>query len=387
MKLLRLLSCLLSLSLLGGCARNMIYSDYREIDQLELVQTLGVDRTGNLVTATASTAAMEEPLVLKNTSVSVSRAMREMQDYTSKKYIFFGHTKHLLVGEEAAEKSLNLFMEHMERSVEMRLDTELYIVQGGRAEDLIGAVGQSGTPVGDLLESLSKDVELMSESHVFTCGEVAEMLASRDCGVAAAIMLAEEPNILVGAGQHTVQSAGYALLRDEKLVGFLDVNLARGANLLMGLGGSDVVEVPDMGGGWAAIRLTGSDVKYEAEFRDGKVSAVRVKVQVRGNLDELQNPLDVYSPENIARFEQGLEDIQRYRVQMALQRAQDLGADFYGIGKRISMAHPIRYERLEGSWSEQFPEIPFTVEVEAKLVRTYDVGRSSIRNWLERGNG
>ena len=334
---LRLLACLLSVSLLSGCARNIIYSDYREIDQLELVQTLGVDRSGDLVTATASTAAMEEPLVLKNTSVSVSRAMREMQDYTSKKYIFYGHTNHLLVGEEAARESLSLFMEHMERSVEMRLDTELYIVEGARAEELISAVGQSGTTAGDLLESLAKDVELMSESHVFTCGEVAEMLASRDCGVAAAIRLVREPNILVGAGNSTIQSCGYALLKDEKLVGFLDVNLARGANLLMGLGGSDVVEVPDSGGGWAAIRLTKNSVKYEAEFRDGKIAGVRVRVKVTGNLDELQNPLDVYSEENIALFEQGLSDIQSYRVRRALERAQELGADFYGIGDRKSV--------------------------------------------------
>lgn len=382
---LRLLACLLTLSLLGGCSRNIIYSDYREIDQLELVQTLGVDRNGELVTATASTAAMEGPLVLKNTSVTVSRAMREMQDYTSKKYIFYGHTKHLLVGEAAAEKSLSLFLEHMERSVEMRLDTELYIVQGGRAEDIIASVGQNGTTAGDLLDSLAKDVELMSESHVFTCGEVAEMLASRNCGVAAAIVLAEEPNIMAGAEKSTIQSSGYALLRDEKLVGFLDVNLSRGANLLMDLGGSDVVEVPDDSGGWAAVRLTKSDVKYEADFRDGGVSAVRVQVEISGNLDELQNPMDVYSAENIAHMEKGLEDIEGYRVRMALKRAQELGADFYGIGKQLSMKYPLRYERLSLPWSEAFPGIPFTVEVQAKLVRTYDVGRSAIRNGLEKG--
>ena len=57
MKLLRALFLTLALGLLGGCGGRWIYSDYREIDQLELVQAIGLDADRGLVTATASTAA------------------------------------------------------------------------------------------------------------------------------------------------------------------------------------------------------------------------------------------------------------------------------------------------------------------------------------------
>ena len=90
MKTLRLLIPVLLLSLLTGCSGRWIYSDYREIDQMELIQALGMDEKGEEITVTASTGGPDGQVVLRSTSVSVSRAMRQMQDYTSRKYIFSG---------------------------------------------------------------------------------------------------------------------------------------------------------------------------------------------------------------------------------------------------------------------------------------------------------
>ena len=162
----------LVLVLLGGCGRRWIYSDYREIDQLELIQALGLDADGSLFAATAST---------------VSRAMRQMQDYTSRKYIFFGHTAHLLLGEAAAERGIRPCLEHMERNAEMRLNTFLYIVREGTARELITETGREGEGIVPLLVSLEKDVQLMNESHVFTCGEVEESMAEGGSALAAAM--------------------------------------------------------------------------------------------------------------------------------------------------------------------------------------------------------
>ena len=84
--------------LLSGCAGKQHFGNHREIDQLVLVQTMGVDRTEDLFTVTISTAAEEGQVLLKTPAVTLSRALKEMQDYTEKKYIFYGHTRHLLLG-------------------------------------------------------------------------------------------------------------------------------------------------------------------------------------------------------------------------------------------------------------------------------------------------
>lgn len=378
MKLLRIASCLLLLSLLSGCSRRLVFGDLREIDQVELVQTLGVDLDGELVKATAATGSLGEPIVLKNSSVSVSRAMREMQDYTAKKYIFYGHAKHLLVGEEAARRSMSFYMEYMERGVEMRLDTGLYVVQGGSAEQAISATTNGDGNVSDLLDSLAKDVELMSESHVFTCGEVAEQLSENGCALCAAVSLVYEDNIVFGGSPVSIQSAGYAVLKEERLVDFLDMNLARGANLLINQTGSDVIEVPDGEGGFIAARLTGSEVRFIPTYADGVVASVDVEISVTCNLDELQHPLDIFDPAVTAELERGIAELERYRVLRVLERSQALDADFCNIGGRLRFRTPLRFDRMTRSWEEQFAAVPFSVSVEAELMRTYDVGRSPI---------
>ncbi len=109
MKRLAVLLISALLLMLGGCKSGMLYADMREIDQLELIQTVGLDASDSEVRATAASGMRVgggSPTVLENTSPTAARAMRLMQNYSSKKYIFYGHVRYLLVGEDAAREGL-----------------------------------------------------------------------------------------------------------------------------------------------------------------------------------------------------------------------------------------------------------------------------------------
>ena len=383
MRAVRVFALAAALCLLGGCGRRWIYSDYREIDQLELIQALGLDAEGGMVTATASTAGQgEEPVVLRSTAVSVSRALRKMQDYTSRKYIFFGHTGHLLLGEAAAEEGMQPWLEHMERDVEMRLNTFLYIVRDGSAEKCITAAGREGEGIVPLLTSLEKDVQLMNESHVFTCGEAAEALAEWGSTLAAAISLTEQEDILAGESSTTVCTRGYAILKEGRLAGYLEPELARGANLLMGLGGEDILEVPDGIGGWAALRLTGSRVRYVPEFSRGELTSLGIRVELECSLVELPGPADTWEEGTLDLLEQGAAELELERIRRVLERSRTLGADFCGIGGRVRQVRPLAWDRMTRPWQEAYNDLPLEVEVTCRLRRTGDPGLSPLRRWM-----
>lgn len=360
---------------LTGCGGGLVFGDEsRELDQLELVETLGIDADGELTTVTASTASAGAPVLLKTSAVTISRAVRQMQNYTAKKYIFYGHTSHILIGEAAALRDLYRCLDYLERDSEIRLDTGVYLVQGGTAENAMRAVNTDSETAGDLLESLDRDVQLLSESYVFSLGEIAQMLAKRNCALAAAVMLQHSENILSGENALTIQSAGYAVLQGGTLLGFLDTNLARGVNLLIDRCGSDVVEADDGSGSFFAARLTGSKVEYEPLFADGVLSGVNIRISVRCNLDELQTPLEIYDEDVIRAMEAGLAAVEQHRVEAVLRQMQSWNCDFCDLQTRVRQYSPRRFDRMPVSWETLFPELDFSVEVSAELERTYDAG-------------
>ena len=368
--------------LLQGCTGNPVFGDdSREIDQLELVETVGIDAAGKLTTVTASTGTFSgEPVLLKNTAVTVSRAVREMQNYTDRQYIFYGHAAHILIGEAAARQNLSRYLDYIERDSEVRLDTKLYIVQGGTAEDAITAVSNETETAGELLESLDRDVQLFSESYVFNCGEVSEMLAKRGCALVAAVMLENVDNILDSENSTTIQSAGYAVIQDEALLCFLDTNLSRGVNLLIDRTGSDVVEAPDGAGSWFAARLTGGETKYTPVFEDGKLSKVKIDVTLHCNLDELHTSLNLYDEAVIRKLEEGVSAVEAWRVQEVLNRMQTLCCDFCDLQTRVRKTSSWRFDRMREPWEIIFPTLEFEVSVKTILERTYDVGLSPLGN-------
>ena len=358
--------------LLSGCAGGRPLGSCREIDQLVLVETMGVDRREGLFTVTVSTAAEEGQALLKTPAVTLSRAMKEMQDYTEKKYIFYGHTRHLLLGPTVLKEDLARCLEFVERDGELRMDTRLFALRDASAEDAVAIPGSGEESVGDLLDSLEKDVELLSESHVFTCGETAEALAERGSVLVSALRLAEPENILDGEDRRTLLSAGYAVVTEQGLACWLDTDLAKGANLLMDFSDGDLIEAPDGQGGWFAAALTGSEAVFLPEYEAGELKNLCIRLKLRCRLSELQQPLDLREDRVVKALEEGIAAEEAWRVSEVLRLSQLLGADFCGLEKPVRRASPLRFDRMETPWRELFPTLPVTVEFSVKLARSYE---------------
>ena len=363
----RMLLLSLSFLLLAGCGGRAAFGEYRELDKLALADVLGLDTEGEESTVSVSTTSGGETLLLKSTAATVRRALGELQNYTEKQYVFYGHTRHLLLGEAAAASAFQRCLEFVERSDELRLDTWLYVVRGGTAEAAVTEPDCGG--VGDLLDSLVKDVELMSESHVSTCAEAAEALAERNCALVAAVRLAEPENIVAEDRRRTLLSAGYAVIADGRLAGWLDPDLARGANLLMSCPGSDVIQAPDGFGGTIAARLTDSRARFLPEYRDGELAALTIRLDLQCSLEELSRPMDLLDGEVLDRLEDGIAAVEEARVREVLRISRELGADFCDLGSRTRRASPLAFDRMKDPWQERFSALPVDLDLQVRLKR------------------
>ena len=375
----RIAALLLPLLLLAGCSKNLVCVNAGEVEDFEIVQTVGVDRENGLILLTAATGggASGEVSVMQSRGGTIRRAMQLMQDRTEKKYLFFGETRSFLIGEDAAGEDISVYLETVERGVDMRLDTKVYIVRGSTAAEAIAAASEQGQSVNERLSAIEEDVRLVSESYVYDCGETAESLAENGSAVVAALELAERGELLEQERELTLRVPGYALIREGTLRGFVTGEEARGLTLLCNKGKIDIVEVPDGAGGLASVELTGAACRYDASFGTAGLESVRVCLELRGSVAGMETPLDLYDPSVIAALESSFARVEGARAQAALDRMRLEKQDVVGAGSAIRRAHPILFRRYcAGDWPQALFTAPWTLEVRAVLERTYDLGIS-----------
>ena len=88
---------------LGGCRADLLpYA--REIEDMSLVRTLGVDADADGVAVTAATGGqgMDDPALISGSAGTLSAALLEMQG-EGDSYIYFGHVGQMLLGEDLAD--------------------------------------------------------------------------------------------------------------------------------------------------------------------------------------------------------------------------------------------------------------------------------------------
>ena len=213
----RALALLLAAGMLcSGCSTGAISSNYRAVEDLELIQTIGVDRAPEGVCLSAATGKMgegEAPKRMTQSGVSMLAALNQLQDRTPSAELFYAQTSYLLLGEEAAAAGgLAPLLDFIARDPDMRLSAPLFIVRGGTAQQAVMETGDDKTDVTEALAALEKDITLDGTSHAYSCTDIARALAGSGCAVVGAVACVRTPE--GEGGKLALAPAGYAIFRD-----------------------------------------------------------------------------------------------------------------------------------------------------------------------------
>ena len=321
---------LLLMLLLTGCRRYSGFLPYaREIEDMELIRTLGVDTAGDAgvaITASGGTS-QEETEVVSGEAGTISAAVLELQGEGSS-YLYFGHVTQLLLGEGLANYVL--------RDVEMRLETALYVVRNGTAGQAIEAAAADGSAT-DRLEALADDAGLTANSMPRTVKDV----------------LAET-------------AAGYGILKDGVLVGWAEGDAALGVNLIFGKVDADVVEVqaPDVTA--AALRVVGAAASVRPIWQGDTLAGLKVHCKVDANLAEGSAMPDQAT---LDALEAELAQVEAERMARALELSRVLDADYLGLRQSAAFAVPWHKKVLLGSYSMK--DLKLEATAEAVIQRSY----------------
>ena len=344
---LMLAQCLL----LAGCTG---LPKPREMGEMALVRTVGVDGGAPAVTLTVSTGERssgtegnkQPPLILTGEGASLSAAAQELRAH-SDSYVFSGYVDQVLVGEGADLRDVLGWFAHDD---ELALGAKLWLLRDMSASQAVGEAGETG--VERRLSALELDEKLGAAPMTRTAGDIYSSLLDRGCVFIPAL-----------TGERELTCAGYAVVRGEEIRGYLEGEAARGLELLAERPAAEVLEI-SLPGNPVSVQLTGAQLDCRPVFREGELTLVRLTSRVNAQLRQWERTPSAREREEIARQAQRqLEE----KLRIALEQMRLWRAECVGIGSRVAIAAPWHWGELESRWQEVFAAVEYELNVEVSL--------------------
>lgn len=425
-RFLSLLITICSLPALSGCGS--IYSNYREIQQLMVVQTMGIDREKGGVQvsmAAAAEASGGEPRRMSAQGSTVTAAIDRAYKLSYEEEIFFSHVNHLLVGEAAAEEGLDAFLDYVSQSPTMRIDIPLYIVRGGTANQAVMEVGDSSKGISEVMQTVHESFASPSNSRVFTVADTINSLLRYGSALVCAVECVPssesvspgksesaqgggEQNTQEGEGQNTQQGekqnpqqeeqspqqeegqnaqdktqgenslmavpAGYAVIRDGKLCKFIEPEEAVAVGLLTGSLPITDITVTDKNGKNASLELNQGSAQITPVWSGkGQLKGLNIQAQVSASVLETDNWQHDNSNEYINHLTAQLESAVSQRLSSLLRTSMKLKADFLGLAGQVERKSPENYRLMSQRFSELLPGLELQITVSGQLSHTNDM--------------
>lgn len=353
MKKLTILLCMCLL--LSGCDW---LPKAREMGDMALLRTMGVDGTQQNLTVTVSTGPrarglegdQEPALTLSARQTSLSAAVLALQGL-SDSYVFFGYVDQLLLGEELARRGVTPVLDYFARDVELGMGARLWITRGASAEDAVRSGGDQG--VESRLSTLQTDGEMGAATISRTVGEVYADLLEQGASYVPAL----SP---IGQEGTTLSDGGYAVLKGDVLQGFLDGEAARGLELLAGKPAADILEL-ELPSGRVTVRLSQANTACRLRPAGG---GLLLTCRVTARLSECDRPL---TEEELQGLGEQLAAKEEARMRAALDQLRAWRADCVGLGMQAALLSPGEWGEIREEWESIFAQAEPEIVIQADV--------------------
>lgn len=356
-----LLSALLMFS--TGCSQSSLFSNYRPIEQLKLVHTMGFDlHEDGLELSVCSGEQDGQGLTrLSCTGKNISDCLAKLQSYSEKTELYYSHNRYVIVGEDYARQGLEDIMQYLESSTQLRSDLPLFIVKGGTAKELVLHSGGKEQGVHDVMEAVLRDCEQQGSGYPFTCGDIGSFSAEYGSALACALSVTKTKDTDPTAedDETTPVAAGYAVIDMGKLADYIDRDTARGVNLLIGELATQPITLT-VSGQPVSLRFTKIKTALEPVFGDtGVMTKLTINLQAEASLEETEGDRHI----DRERLNRSVSNIIEQWMNEILMTMRETQCDFLGFGPRVAIRYPVQMTKSPIPWTEQLKTLAMTAEV------------------------
>ena len=378
-----------------GC--NIAFMGRTEMDRIEFIRAVGVDKSPNKdnsirltiatqsVTSGGKSGQQKESEILFSEGSTVFDAVRDFWNHMDKRP-FWGHLEYVIIGEEAAKEGLSEYLDFFSRDPEVRLNLRVFLVQGQGAEEVIKKVNVENKFIFDRLEGVSENQWGQSVSNPVKLLEVMYILDNENLSLyLPCIRLGEFTDYQGGDSKaKDLIMGGFGIFKEDKLTGYLDDKMGRGLNWLRNSINSGVIVVKSPKGNDISLEIIDSNTKFMPQIINEQLT-VTIKVRMTSNIAEISSEEDIFTGRIIEYLENQQGHIIKEEIESVINYGQDRGLEFFGTLYAIQHKYPIEWEDIYlKNWKDVFSNIKYTVVVESKINRTYNIKEPRL---IEAGGG
>lgn len=359
---------------------------HTELSEKNLVSIIGIDYIeGGDVQITAlvdvPTGSVVSPSIEssvwigKSTGNSLEDAIVNLYATANRKLVLY-HNRIIIVGYEASKNGvIKEIADYAARSRELRL-TQKILVAEGDASELLSIPADVLSELPKELEGLTGNWQEWSKSYVpnmsdflsdianeyvdTLVGRIGYNMTNRNTYSTNRQEARNESLFNKEFGMAYVE--GSAVIKDDKLAGFLNDTHTRGCLLVMNkLDGGDVSSK------YGDQKLVLEHKKYRStikpQIEDGNLS-VNIEVIIKGELTQAIIEKDVLKLPTIKEMERIFEEQIISEISSVVEVLQDeMKADVLGFGSAYRRKYPNQWREIESDWSNIFPMIEVNYDV------------------------
>ncbi len=376
MKKIKLLIIILFLLLITGC------SDYRELSDMSIVSSLGLDKKDGeyIITSqildskmkskgdTGSTAP--EIVVYDSKGKTLHEALRNAMLEAPKK-LYVGHIKTVIISEEAAKNDISDFFDFFLRDAEASKDFNILLVRDSSIKEIMDIL----TPLETIpAQNISSSIEIGSDLQGSIDNVTFDKFVSNvlQQGIDAVIPVIEikevkSENKKIDPEKRLVVSKEMGIFSNDKFLTYINENSSLGYNLIKNIIKSNVISFECNKNKYSSIELLKN--KSELSF-DVKSNTLIIKIELKGSLSELDCNIDITKEEEIKKLEKKtkkhIETIVNDTIDTAIKNYK---SDFLGIGEYIFQNNYKYYQKNKKNIDNIIKEMKRKVEVKIEYIQ------------------
>lgn len=291
--------------------------------------------------------------VVSATGINWIDAFQNLQAKLSRQ-IYLSHRRTVYIGEWLAKRGIGPYLDELSRNPDSRLRTDLIVVKGADAKDVMTIV----TPLEKLPSS--------SIEGILRFVGVTQGRSLLECLIAAASPTASPaiPEIRIKTGVkksdqtlNTIEFSGFAVFNKKlQLVGDLNYeeSIAR-LWLTRSLGHQYMtVALPPPIGGYASLNFTTFRTRLTPRIDRNHQLSMQVLLSATAAVIENDSPLNLKTRKALRRLEVAMDTQVATRTRQSIRRVQqDMGADIYGFDEACQQTFPKQW----GAWKRRWPTI------------------------------